>query len=1121
MNINSTKLLIALFFSSFFALKAQQKQAHVGHRHDHADEFKLPLEFDKDSLQGFNEEAAWQQAKANAIEEWRQNRIVAVLKRNYIDFKYGFSKLAPPPTVQGPCSNPGFETGTTAGWVTSESENYNSQTMLPWSNLANTQANVVGVGFDPNISTLPTVPAGGGNFALRLGGIGYEFSDDVPPGSGGNSYRASQTFTVTPANSVFIYRYAVVLNNSSPHDCDEQPFFNIRFEDCNNNNIPCGAYNVSAIGSACSSGDPNFVTSNSTGNNWSYLPWQTRAFDLTNYIGQCVNVEFTVGGCVASQGGHGAYAYIDASCSPMTLNLNGTDIPVGQTNNSFCGASTSNTLCAPPGFTYSWDGPGITGQTGQCVNTNSNGTFSVTLGIAGSSCAFNPILYSTFNSAPNPTVTASVTQPTCALPAGSATITAVGGVGAYTYSWTPTAPPSSSNTNLPTNTNYTVVATDANGCFGTTTFSVDPYPPAPDYTLTVLPSYVLSCASPSTTINFAQGVNTNVSWGGPSGAITGTNVVVTAPGTYTYVAINTVSTCSLTGSINITSSLNLPVLTSTVTQPNCITSTGSASVSVASGTAPFIYTWFPTVAVPSGTVNSNLPPGSTYTVSVLDDAGCIISTTFTVNPFSGAPSYTLVNNPLALSCSTPSTALTFAPTNTNTSTSWSGPSGSISPATSTVVTALGAGTYSYTATNTVSTCSITGTFVITADTIKPSATPNIGCNTNTITLNASSTPGINLIWGVPTTPTTTINNPGSSTATGIYTLAAINPSNGCFTTYTLATSVPQINIVTTPTTNLLTCLTTTVNATAVSTPTAPITWTSGTSTVTANQLPITANGSYTATATNTLGCTSQSVITVTTNTLVNVSINGPSIIPCTTGSITLTASSAVGGPYTYSWSPGIPAITGSVLTVTTPNIYSVIATNAVNGCTATASQPVNFDNISASFNASVYNGLTPLPVTFTNTSFSSNPVGTSYTWSFGDGNGLGSNDTTVTHVYNTDGYFPVILTAQNGYCKDTAVRYIKVELISKFVVPNVFTPNGDGKNDVFTFDALNMGEITLSIFDRWGLKMFESTSSGNVIWDGKNKSGNTVTDGTYFYIIKATGLDGSNYDLKGTINVFQ
>lgn len=1111
--MNSTKLLVALFISSVFTLKAQQNQAHTGHTHEHIDAFYLPLDFDKDSLQGFNEVEAWKQAQSSTENETLQKRVLAVLRRNYIDFKYGFSKPAPLPVVQGPCSNPGFETGTTAGWTTSESPNNDSQTMLPWSNLANTQANVVGTGFDPNVPTLPTVPAGGGNFALRLGPTGFT--------TGGNSYRASQTFTVTAANSVFIYRYAVVLNNTSPHSCSEQPFFNTRFEDCNNNNITCGSYNVSANGTGCSSGDPNFVAvTNTSGNSWSYLTWQTRAFDLTSYIGQCVNVEFTVGGCITGQAGHGGYAYIDANCSPMTLNLNGTDIPVGQTNNSFCGASTSNTLCAPPGFTYSWTGPGITGQTGQCVNTNSNGTFSVTLGIAGSTCAFNPVLYSTFNSAPNPTVTPSITQPICALPAGTASITVNGGTAPYTFSWTPAAPSSSVNSNLPPNTSYTVTAEDDNGCIGTTTFSINSFAGSPSYTLSNT-GLVLSCTTPSTTLTFAQtNTNTSVSWGGPSGTITGTNVVVTSPGVYTYTAINTVSTCSVTGTVSVTGSSNIPVLTSTLTQPSCSSPIGSSSVSVSNGTAPYTYSWSPTVAAPSGTVNSNLPPGTNYTVSVTDALGCSGLTTFSINAFAGPPLYSLSNNPsLLVSCISPSTTLTFAPTNTNTSTSWTGPAGIIS-GTTTVVTATAAGTYSYVALNTVSTCSVLGTVVVTTDTVKPSATSIISCNINTFSLSASSTPSINLGWIAPGTPTASIGNPATSTAIGVYTLVAVNPNNGCVQTYTSATSVPQISVVSSPTTGLLTCLTTTINATASSTPSAAITWNNGTSTVTANQLPITASGSYTAIATNSLGCTSQSVITVSTNTFANVSAISSGIIPCNTGSVNIIASSTGIGSYSYTWQPSSPSFTGTVFTGTTAGTYTVIATNAVNGCTTSATSTLIFDNINASFDASVYSGLMPLPVTFTNTSFP-NPVGTTYTWSFGDGNSLNSNDTIVNHLYNTPGNFPVILTATNGFCIDTAMRYIKVDIISLFEVPNVFTPNGDGKNDVFTFNAINMGEITITIFDRWGLKMFEATDIGNIRWDGKNKSGKTVTDGTYFYILTATGLDGVKYDKQGTINVFQ
>jgi gliding motility-associated-like protein len=92
-------------------------------------------------------------------------------------------------------------------------------------------------------------------------------------------------------------------------------------------------------------------------------------------------------------------------------------------------------------------------------------------------------------------------------------------------------------------------------------------------------------------------------------------------------------------------------------------------------------------------------------------------------------------------------------------------------------------------------------------------------------------------------------------------------------------------------------------------------------------------------------------------------------------------------------------------------------------------------------------------------------------------------------------------------------------------LPNVFTPNGDGKNDLFTALPYRfIKDINIKIYDRWGLLMFETTNP-DVIWDGKDSSSKRLcADGVYFYICRVNEIhvDGIKpHVLKGYIQLIQ
>lgn len=154
-------------------------------------------------------------------------------------------------------------------------------------------------------------------------------------------------------------------------------------------------------------------------------------------------------------------------------------------------------------------------------------------------------------------------------------------------------------------------------------------------------------------------------------------------------------------------------------------------------------------------------------------------------------------------------------------------------------------------------------------------------------------------------------------------------------------------------------------------------------------------------------------------------------------------------------------------------------------------------------------------------------------WSFSDGST--SNARSLNHRFNDvsgEAVYIHLETANELGCSDTTSVTVPIELFAVWL-PNAFTPNGDGVNDLFYFVSLNqLEDVTFEIFNRYGerihsasAKTLDSSLQDELIetfaWDGTYK-GNKVPTGTYIYRLTYKRLGNTRvYDTTGTINVVQ
>jgi len=266
-------------------------------------------------------------------------------------------------------------------------------------------------------------------------------------------------------------------------------------------------------------------------------------------------------------------------------------------------------------------------------------------------------------------------------------------------------------------------------------------------------------------------------------------------------------------------------------------------------------------------------------------------------------------------------------------------------------------------------------------------------------------------------------------------------------------------------------------------------------------------GSYTITVTDAAGITTTTTVTITQpSALVASSSFTNGTCASNNGTATVTVSGGTPG-YAYIWSNGQTAQTATGLSSGT---YTVTVTD-INGCTNMQSVTINqVLPLTTELNNTTCDGVNDGIATVS-------PLGgtSPYTYSWSNG------ETTQTIAGLNAGNYSVTVIDANG-CSNTTAINVTDSTAGEFYLPNAFSPNGDGENDVLQIyygDIRCIKTLKLIIYDRWGEKVFKTSDPG-FQWDGTHK-GNMMNAAVFVYYLKAIFISGENIFKKGNISLIK
>lgn len=654
--------------------------------------------------------------------------------------------------------------------------------------------------------------------------------------------------------------------------------------------------------------------------------------------------------------------------------------------------------------------------------------------------------------------------------------------GGNTYSWSNGASGSSITVSPTTSTTYAVTISGGN-------------PLCPN--AVTLASHVEVYANPTITISATD-----------STICSGQTVTLTASGGGSYLWSSGQNTPSITVSPTATT-------TYTVTATNGLVCTSTASLAITVSTPPVATITGPTSICPGDTVTLNATGGGTYSWS-----NSAITPSISVSP-GGATTYIVTVTDASGCTSTAShnlgTGATLSPSITGAT--------SVCQGSSVTITASGGSSYTWSSGQNTASITVTPgsqtTYTVTASnatgctgtaqhTISVNPLPVVSITGPTsvcpgISANLTASGGSSYVWSTTDATASITVTPIAQTT---YTVTATD-GNGCTNSASHSINpAPNPTITITGQDTICEGGQATLSANGANS----YVWSNAAVSSSINVNPI-ATTTYTVTGSNGGGCTSSAsfVVTIEMKPILNLVSSGNE--SCGMGDAFINIGVSPAGNYQYLWTPSI-STSNSVNNIHAGQ-YSIVATSIL--CT---SDPLlvtitNTPGPNAQFNT-MPDYITRIPdATYNIIDQSQNAV--SWLWDFGDGNT--STYQNPTHTYENSGSYDIVLIVFDANnCSDTARKNVLVIDGLKIWIPNSFTGDNDGLNEVFrpVGSGFDPKKYEMRIYDRWGQCIFVSNVFENG-WDGKVNGKRITDDMVFVYRISICDILGKESVFVGRV----